>query len=261
MKRRVWNLAAALARGGDRLLSAAIGFMLMVTLLIGGYGLWDTWYVYRNAGVNAELLKYKPTATGEDAPNPTLEEMQKINKDVCAWLTVDDTNIDYPVVQGETNLEYLNWAVDGSFSLSGSIFLDYRNSNDFSDAYSLVYGHYMEGEVMFGEIPDFLESDYFKSHTTGTLFTIEHTYDIEWFACEKTDAYDKMIYYPTAYTDEASMTKLLSYLEDSATQYRDIDVSASDRLIALSTCSAADTDGRVILIGRLSRNEPKLSAR
>jgi sortase B len=261
MKRRAWNLAAVLARGGDRLLSAAIGLMLIVTLLLGGYGLWDTWNIYRNAGVSAELLKYKPTSTGEDAPNPTLEEMQKINKDVCAWLTVDDTNIDYPVVQGDTNAKYLNQAVDGSFSLSGSIFLDYRNANDFSDAYSLIYGHHMEGEVMFGEIPDFLETDYFQSHTTGTLFTIEHTYDIEWFACEETDAYDKMIYDPTVYTDKNSVTKLLSYLEDSATQYRDIDVSASDHLIALSTCAEATGDDRVILIGRLSRNEPKLSAR
>jgi sortase B len=257
MKRRAWNLAAALARGGDRLLNAAISLMLIMALLIGVFGLWDNWNIYHNAGANSEMLKYKPTATGEDTPNPTLEEMQKINKDVCAWLTVDDTNIDYPVVQGETNMDYLNWAVDKSFSLSGSLFLDYRNANDFSDRYSLIYGHRMEGEVMFGEIPDFLESDYFKSHTTGTIFTTEHTYYIKWFACVETDAYDKMIYNLTVYSDKKSMTKLLSYLEKSATQYRDIDVSASDKLIALSTCADTTTDGRVILIGRLSGNKQK----
>jgi sortase B len=252
MKQKAWNLAAALTQRGDRLLDAVISFFLIVTLLFGGFGLWDTWNIYHKAGVDSELLKYKPFATGEDTPNPTLEELQKINEDVCAWLTVDDTNIDYPVVQGESNMEYLNWAVDKSFSLSGSIFLDYRNSNDFSDPYSLIYGHHMEGEVMFGEIPYFLESDYFQSHTTGTVFTIEHTYYIQWFACLETDAYDMKIYNPTVYTDQDSVADLLSYLEDSATQYRDIGVSASDRLIALSTCATAGTDGRVILIGRLS---------
>jgi sortase B len=253
MKQKAWNSAAALARGGDRLLNAAIAFMLIVALLFGGYGLWDTWFVYHNAGISSELLKYKPTATGEDTPNPTLEELQKINKDVCAWLTVDDTNIDYPVLQGESNLYYLNKALDKSFSLSGSIFLDYRNANDFTDPYSLIYGHHMAGEVMFGEIPYFLESDYFQSHTTGTVFTTEHTYYIQWFACVKTDAYDAMIFDPTGYTDRDSMTGLLKYIKKTATQYRDdIKVSASDRLIALSTCADTTTNGRVILIGRLS---------
>jgi sortase B len=257
MKRKVWNSAAALARGGDRILNATIAIILIVTLLFGGFGLWDTWNIYRHAALDDELLKYKPYATGEDTPNPTLEELQKINKDVFAWLTVDDTNIDYPVVQGGSNQDYLNQAIDKSFSLSGSIFLDYRNAKDFSDSYSLIYGHHMEGEVMFGEIPYFLESDYFQSHTTGTVFTIEHTYYIQWFACVETDAYDSMIYTPTAYTDQDSMAELLNYIEKSAVQYRDIGVSTSDRLIALSTCASAATDGRVILIGRLSGNEQK----
>ena len=54
--------------------------------------------------------------------SPSLQELQKINPDVCAWLTVDGTKIDYPVVQGETNLEYINQDIYGEFALSGSIF-------------------------------------------------------------------------------------------------------------------------------------------
>jgi sortase B len=252
MKQRVWNSSSAIARGGNRILDGALCIILIVMLLYGGFGLWDTWNIYHNAGIDSELLKYKPVDTREDTPNPTLEDLQKINKDVCAWLTVDDTNIDYPVVQGETNTEYLNQAVDKSFSLSGSIFLDCRNANDFTDPYSLIYGHHMAGEVMFGEIPYFLKSYYFQKHTTGKVFTTEHTYHIRWFACLETSAYDEKIYDPTIYTDQNSMKELLSYIKDSAAQYRDIGVSASDRLIALSTCVDTTTDGRVVLIGRLS---------
>jgi sortase B len=249
----VWNLAAALARGGDRLLNTAIAILLIAALLLGGFGMWDTWKIYRNAGVDSDLLQYKPTATGEDRPNPTLSELQKIAPDVCAWLTVDNTNIDYPVVRGKSNLEYLNQAVDGSFSLSGSIFLDFRNANDFSDPFSLIYGHHMAGKAMFGELPNFLMSDYFESHTTGTVFTTEHTYFIQWFACLETNAYDAMIYNnPTAVCDEASMSELLSYIQANATQYRNLGVTASDRLVALTTCSAAATDGRIVLVGRMS---------
>jgi sortase B len=97
-----------------------------------------------------------------------------------------------------------------------------------------------------------MKSDYFESHKTGTVFTPEHTYYIKWFACIKTDAYDVRIYNPTNYTDQNSMSKLLDYIKSNATQYRDIGVSSSDRLVALSTCETASTNGRVILVGRLS---------
>jgi sortase B len=250
--KKVWDLAETLARGGNRLVNIVIAILLIIALLYGGFGLWDTWNIYNNAGVDSDLLKYKPTATGEDTPNPTLSDLQKINPDVCAWLTVDDTNIDYPVVQGRTNLEYVNQAVDKSFSLSGSIFLDCNNSRDFSDCYSLIYGHHMDGDVMFGEIPYFMKSNYFESHTTGTIFTLEHTFYIKWFACLKTDAYDTKIFNPKKYTDEKTMSNLLNYINSKATQYRDIGVTASDRLVALSTCESATTNGRIILFGRLS---------
>lgn len=236
----------------DHLLNVIIGLMLIVALLYGGFGVWDTWNIYHNAGTNAYMMKYKPSDTGEDAANPTLSDMQKINPDVCAWLTVNGTNIDYPVVQGESNIEYLNQSVDGSFSLSGSIFLDCYNDKEFSDSYSIIYGHHMDGEVMFGEIPYFLKKDYFQKHTSGVLFTPEHTYYIQWFACLETNAYDKKMYNSTTYSDENNMSELLKYIKNVATQYRDIGVSTDDRLVALSTCVDTATNGRVILVGRLS---------
>jgi sortase B len=248
----VWKGAAWLTKVCDRLLNMAIFIALIAALLYGGFGVWDTYKIYEGATLDSELLKYKPTDSGKDTPNPTLSDMQKINPDVCAWLTVDDTNIDYPVIQGETNVEYLNQAIDKSFSLSGSIFLDYRNAFDFSDRYTLIYGHHMEGEVMFGELPYFLEDDYFESHQTGVVFTPAHTYHITWFACLETDAYDNYIYDPTVYGSDEKISELLVYLKKNSTQYRDIGVDETDRLVALSTCAAAATNGRVILVGRIS---------
>jgi sortase B len=253
MKKSVWDLAATLARGGDHVLNAVIAVLLSAAVLYGSFGLWDTYEIFEGARLDAELLQYKPTDDGTDSPNPTLTTMQeKVNEDVCAWITVDGTNIDYPVVQGESNISYLNWDANKEFSLSGSIFLDCRNSRDFSDRFSLIYGHHMEGKVMFGEIPSFLEPAYFQSHTTGTLFTPEHTYSIAWFACLETNAHDPAIFTPNIYTDDASIETLLVYLEESATQYRDIGVTDADQIVALSTCADSTTDGRVVLLGRLA---------
>jgi sortase B len=251
MKKRGWNLAASLARGGDHLLNAVIALLLVTALLFGGFGLWDTWHIYEDAGLNNELMKYKPTGD-EDGPNPTLSELRQITEDVWGWLTVDDTKIDYPVLQGQNNYTYLNRDIYGEFALSGSIFLDYRNANDFSDHYSLIYGHHIEGNVMFGELTNFVEEDYFESHATGHLYTPDHTYSVKWFACVETSAYDEMLFCPSSYTDEASQEELLTYIQESATQYRDIGVTASDQLLALSTCADTTTDGRVLLIGRMS---------
>jgi sortase B len=235
------------------LLNGIIAIFLVVALLYGGFGLWDTWMIYKNAGVDSDILKYKPTLSAdEDAPNPTLSELQKINPDVVGWLTVDDTNIDYPIVQGKSNLEYLNKAVDGSFSLSGSIFLDCENADDFSDYYSLIYGHHMEGKVMFGELPEFKEQKYFEEHSTGTLFLPERTRNIQWFACVQTDAYDAHLFQPTYVADDEAQSELLDYIRQEAVQYRDIGVTASDQIIALSTCEDTSTNGRLLLIGRLS---------
>ena len=86
----------------------------------------------------ADLLKLKPTL--DEDTGPSFEELLKLNPDVCAWLTLDGTEVDYPILQGEDNYEYLNKNVYGEFALSGSLYLDSNNSRDFTDKYSLIYG-------------------------------------------------------------------------------------------------------------------------
>jgi sortase B len=256
MKKRVngWKAAAGAAHVVDSVLNKVIAVALLLVFLYGAHGLLDTWQVYSSAGIDSEILKYKPSADGDDASNPTLSDLMKVNSDVCAWLTVNDTAIDYPVVQGQDNLEYINKDVYGEFSLSGSVFLDYRNQKDFSDFYSLLYAHHLEGNVMFGEIPNFREDEYFQTHKEGMLFLPEKTYRIEWFACLNTDAYDVTVFRPMVYNTQSLQNELLTYLKQESVQYRDLGVEVSDQIIGLSTCEDATTNGRVLLFGRLTEN-------
>ena len=192
--------AAKLARLGDRLVSFLAGGLILLMLLYGGYSLWDTAMVYNGAFLSDELMAFKPSAENPDS-NPTLSELQQINPDTRAWLTIYDTFIDYPVVQGESDWDYINTDIYGEFSLSGSIFLDSRNSPDFSDAYNLVYGHHMDNGGMFGDVVEFVNASYFQAHPTGRLYLPDATYDITLFACVQTDAFDSVIYNPTAQPD------------------------------------------------------------
>jgi sortase B len=248
--------AESAAYTADRVLSVIIVLCLIIGFLYSAYALWDNWLIYHGAGVDSDLLKYKPSLTGGAESDLTLADLLEINPDVCAWLTVDDTNIDYPVVQGTSNMEYINKDVFGEFSMSGSVFLDYRNAKDFSDYYSLIYAHHMEGKVMFGELPEFQEEEYFETHRSGTLYMLDRSYSIEWFACVYTDAYDEHVFQPASYRTDEAKEELLTYLETEAIQYRELeDLTIEDQILGLSTCSDMTTNGRVALFGRLTEIE------
>ena len=195
---------------GNKILEILAALFIILMLLYGAYSLWDTCQINRRAFISGELMKYKPA--GKTDESPSLQELQKINPDVCAWLTVDGTKIDYPVVQGETNLEYINQDIYGEFALSGSIFLDSRNDRKFIDSYSLLYGHHMDNGAMFGDVMNYKEKEYFESHKTGTLYLNEQLEKIQWFACVETDAYDEVIYNPQDYKKE-NLEELMEYIK------------------------------------------------
>lgn len=196
--------------------------------------MYDAWYLYEHT-LDDSILKYKPNeyyAETEDSP---------ITEDMAAWITIDNTNIDYPVMQGSDNVKYLNTGTFGEYSLSGSIFLDSRNTPDFTDSYSLIYGHHMEYGKMFGVLDDFLNRDYLKSHISGTLIigkNAEKTYSLEVFASMKTNAAEDI-----AFTTGES-AEIRQYIKDNEKIY---ETERSERIIGLSTCAEGDTVGRTIV--------------
>lgn len=242
--------AAMAARVGNRILSIMAGILILLMLSYGMYSLWDTYKIYANSFADEELLKFRPTDDGED--NPTLKDLKKLNPDVKAWIQVPKTNIDYPVVQGQNDMEYINKNVYGEFELSGAIFLSCLNKDDFSDPYNLVYGHNMKNGGMFADVADFTNKEYFEMHQKGKLYLTDATRKIRFFACMKVTAADAKIYHPDGYRKE-NLKDLLDYIQANAVQYRDVNVADENSLIALSTCSEAETNGRVVLIGKLER--------
>jgi len=244
------EVVAKAARIGNKVLSFVAVVIILVLLLYSGYSLWDTSNVFRQGFIGEELLKFKPTQG--DGANPTLAELMKINPDVCGWITIDDTNIDYPLMQGKDNLEYVEKDIYGEFSFSGAIFLDYRNKVDFSDSYNLLYGHHMTKGAMFSDVGEFVETDFFEQHRTGTLFLPDSTHRITLFACVSTNAYDQAVFNPML-QNQSTISAFLEYIKSNAVQYREIDIKQDDLLIGLSTCANVETNGRTIVFGRLDK--------
>ena len=207
--------------------------VLVLVLLIVMWCMYDNYYVYSHA-LNDDIAKYKP------GQNETAQEDPQITDDMVAWITIDGTNIDYPVMQGNDNVKYLNTDPFGKYSLSGSIFLDSRNTPDFSDDYSLVYGHHMEYGRMFGALDDFLDSSYLNSHSSGTLIIgkdAEKTYELTVFAAMRASAKDEAVFDP-------GKGDIRQFIKEHCETYT---ADSGRRILALSTCAEGDSVSRTLV--------------
>lgn len=225
---------------------------IMLLLTTGFYVAWDNYQVLGVADASNYSI-FKPTAEDEGA---SFEELQAINPDVFAWLTVFGTGIDYPVVQGPNNMHYVSRNVRGEFSMAGSIFLDTRSCRYFTHFSSIFYGHHMARNAMFGEIESFVNEDFFNERRYGVLYFAGENYGLEFFAFLHTDAHNREIF-RVAISESPEQQEYLNLLLSTSINVReDVLVTTDDRLVLLSTCSAASTNGRDILIGRIIDEVP-----
>ena len=220
--------------------------IIVVLLLIASYALWDSKQLYAAAS-ESNYTAYQPSPADGGR---SFKELQALNPEVFAWITVYGTQIDYPVVQARTNMKYVNTNAEGNYSLSGAIFLDCDNSRDFSDFNNILYGHHMAKKTMFGEVAGFRDRDFFASHHYGNLYFDEKDHGIEFFAFLHVDAYDRKVLWPGVGEDDC-----LAYLDNLMAQAilaREIEVGPADHLVLLTTCSPSTTNGRDVLVGRIS---------
>ena len=216
--------------------------MLAAAVMILMYVLYIEFDNYRmiTDADSTKYISYKPVSDD----TLSFEELRKINPDVIGWITIDGTNIDYPIVQGKDNGTYINQNVMGEFSLSGAIFLDARNQPDFSDNLSVIYGHNMTGNMMFGGLKLFEDEEYFQTHRTGTLFHDENYYQLEIFSCFPANGYDKYVYRLPLLSEQ--YPEWLSYITERSVQKAEafpIDMP----VLLMSTCAVGETDGRTLL--------------
>ena len=266
-KKKKKDKVVAALNFGNGLVSFGAALLAIVLILYSGYVLYDSMAIEVSAfSSNSDLLKYKPSVLaqveGENGDNgPSLAE---VNKDYRGWITVGGepaSPIDYPVVQGKDDLYYASHDAKGTMSLSGAIYLAAGNKADLSDNYNLLYGHHMDNGAMFGSLDKFKDKNYFDTHRSAAIAAKDGTvYDITFFGLVSTDAYENAIYNVgnrrievvnflngDRSSDAGVGTKLLVYYEKVA--------NSATKIIALSTCASADTNGRLVLFGKMTKRE------
>ena len=233
------NIGKHIVRALDTLLNTVLCLAAALLLFISGYSLLDNYRILQQAQ-DPSLLAYKPSITGEQkaALMITLEGQ-------VAWLCIDDSYIDFPVMQGLTNFDYLNQDPYGNYSLGGSIFLDYTSSSDMTDPYMMIYGHHMDNNLMFGSLDLFVDEEYFENHKTGWIATENGIYLLELFAVAWGESNDWTIFIPGNRTTD----DVLPYIQEHAVIYTEY--VPGTQILALSTCSGETSSSRLIVFAMM----------
>lgn len=153
--------------------------------------------------------------------------------DAAIWLQLPDTSLDYPVMRGKDNQFYLNHLPDGSKNALGSLFLDYRTTED--SVHLIVYGHNGVGGKMFGLLKQYESQDYFSAHKTLTVATADAAYSCPIFSVRRVEADSDA--YQLEFEGEDG---LQSYIQEASAEslYR-IDAALENAVgvLTLSTCT------------------------
>lgn len=227
----------------------AIGSMAAIVYI--GYGYW------RAAGINTQAreqflqktVDISPIDEEIEAPAPVLPPevdfpaLLDESPDAVAWLWIGE--ISYPVVQGTDNERYLRTAYNGEKSIAGSIFMDYRNQADLSDANTIIYGHNMKDGSMFGKLKSYRQKDFADSHQDIYLITAQGAAQYRVFAVYETNASDSLCYQRT-FKNEEQHAKAVSYAMTRSEVAMETNRERIQNFLTLSTCTANDTERFIV---------------
>lgn len=198
--------------------------------------------------------------TGFQLPD-VLDEYKTLyekNKKLIGWLKIDDTIIDYPVMQCDNNTYYLNHNFDQEEDKTGTLFLDcgcdvIRGSDNY-----IIYGHHVTSGKMFSRLSDYESERYYQDHPYITFDTIyeEATYQVMYAFRSRIYNEDEVVFKYYQFINAYSEEEFNSYMQEMAElAYYDTGVTAvyGDQLLTLSTCDYQETNGRFVVVAKRIR--------
>lgn len=191
-------------------------------------------------------------SAGDDVPVVDWDALAEVSEDIVAWIYIPNTNINFPVVQGDTNDEYLRALPDGTYNNGGSIMLDASQiAPGMVEQQTTLYGHHMSDGSMFYELEETLDQDRFDEITTVYYLTPEKTYRLApLFTSRVYMTYTEAAQGSFGSTEElqAYLTDLRSYAQAEAAD-ADERIEDVDQILSLITCSGiSGTSYRAVMV-------------
>lgn len=174
--------------------------------------------------------------------------LKSVNEDIIGWIEIEDTKINYPILQDNNNLYYLKHTYNKKYSSSGSIFT--TNENPFVDNETIIYGHNMKNGSMFSSLGKYINEDFLYAHQHFKIYTPDVNYEATIFSA-----------YSIGFDIESNNIKQLGFDErleyyKKASKHCIEDIEISEKIIKLSTCSyinakTTPTDQRYYIIASI----------
>ncbi len=223
-------------------------FCLVCVIGISGYKVGTALYKYHHSRSGfKQVAKEAKVDPNQFTGVVDFEALQKVNPDVVGWIYQKDTIINYPIMRGSDNDQYLHSDINKKYSVSGSIFMDYRNSGDFSDFNTIVYGHHMHDGSMFKSLRGYTkETDYYKDHKTFELITPDKKYHLQIVSAFITPATSEA--YTYSFNNIADKQAFLNYAVKNSKISTGVTATTDDKIITLSTCAYDYDEARYVVI-------------
>ena len=168
---------------------------------------------------------------------------------VVAWIMVDGTSVNYPVVQTNNNDYYLNHDIEKKPKASGWPFMDYRNAVDLKDSNTIFYGHNLLNKTAFGSLSNVFTTKWFNNsnhYIVVRTATEKHVYKI--FSCYYIDP--EVYYLQTNFFRNSEYEEFLKTLQSRSKFDFGVELTSSDKIITLSTCTD-DNKGRKVIHAKM----------
>lgn len=228
--------------------TTAVLLFVLCIFLIRWYRRYHAENVLRNlaeetTGVDSE------SANGTEDINIDFDELQEINSDIYAWILIPGTQINYPILQSKSDEDddfYLLHNLDKSRGYPGCIYTQKRNSLDFTDRNTVIYGHNMKDGLMFASLHKYEDAGFLEEHPFIYIYTPDGKLTYQIFAVYTAGNVNLLDYYGD-FEDTAAYQQYLTEVqsqfgEDDAIIDTTVSVDASDSIITLSTCLGVETE-------------------
>lgn len=239
------------------MLSTILLIIAVLVFLGSGYQLLKIYLEYKKGSDEYDKIQKLAVEKGKDEGEQTdensfkvdFETLKGINEDVAAWIRFDEpSEINYPVVQGKDNSEYLRRTFEANDNKLGTLFVDADNKGDFTDRNTFIYGHNMKNGTMFAQLKKYKEKSFWEQYPYFYIYTPDGkvgTYQI-FSAGVVGDVSDN---YRKEYVSDEDYLNYLNLALQSSMYDTGIQLSADSQIVSLSTCTNVKEEERILVQG------------
>lgn len=221
----------------------------------------DTTSIYKNE-FQSTVASASTEETEIQLPDNPIDfaSLKETNQDVYSWIEIPDTNVDYPVVQaGKDNddLFYLDHNINKEYEFAGMIFSQKKNSKNYSDPVTVLYGHDMRNGSMFKDLHKFEDKEFFDTHDTIYIYTPGHILTYKIISAYVYD--NRHILNTFNFSEKKDIKEYFNSIKEPKSMTSNVregvSLTVDDKVLTLSTCTSSDSQ-RFLVQGVLTNDEP-----